>query len=178
MLNPWRVCSSNPARDFSSMSSTYHSAMPCLTRRVSTRVARVPRGSVVPPGSSAANNGTRAFQGMLDGHAVVGASGDAIDGLADHRVEPAVRMRYLVQQVLDAAVAAYRDGELLVRSAATAGSDICAPGFDVVEEHHDRCVVRQRRPRGTQLPWNGDRRILYIIGRCPAYERRPHQTIR
>src|SRR5438552_16447142 len=40
MLKPWRVCSSNPARDFSNMSSTYHSAMLIGNSSASSPTAR------------------------------------------------------------------------------------------------------------------------------------------
>ncbi|ONH31816.1 hypothetical protein [Protofrankia sp. BMG5.30] len=51
------MCSQNPSQDFSNVSSTYHSATPCLTRRVNTVVARN-RDNVI--GSSAASSTTPA----------------------------------------------------------------------------------------------------------------------
>jgi hypothetical protein len=55
MFHPCRVCSQNPSHDFSRVSRTYHSATPCLTRRVRIVVARLPLTLI---GSSAANSAT------------------------------------------------------------------------------------------------------------------------
>jgi len=60
------------------------------------------------------------LQVVLDLGAVVGAPRDALDRLADHRVEPSVGTGRLGEQVVDATLTGDRDRQALVRRAGAA----------------------------------------------------------
>ncbi len=57
MFQPWMVCWMKPSQDSSSMFSTYHSEMACLTRRVSTGVAFFGRPAPPAPASPGIRSG-------------------------------------------------------------------------------------------------------------------------
>jgi hypothetical protein len=79
-----------------------------------------------------------AFETVLDIGGDVGTPGDAVDGLADHVVEPPVRALGLGQQLHNAAIARDGDREVLVGAAAPAGGEVFAAGLDVIEVRHDQ----------------------------------------
>ena len=89
MFQPWVACSQNPSQAFSRVSSTYHSEVACLTRRV--RIRGGPLAQIVDPlvGGEQGESGT--LEVVLDLHPVVGAPGHPVDRLADHCVKAAGR---------------------------------------------------------------------------------------
>jgi hypothetical protein len=86
MLKPCSVCSISPPQAFSSMSSTYHSAMACLTLRVRIGVARLRAmtsvalgsASAVMPSSAASSANPGLLQLVLDLRAEVGDPGEPV----------------------------------------------------------------------------------------------------
>ncbi|MHB8296824.1 MAG: hypothetical protein ACYDH5_19895 [Acidimicrobiales bacterium] len=108
------------------------------------------------------------FEVVLDLGAVVGAPGDALDGLADDRVEAPGRVAGLGQQVLDAAVSGDGDVEALVGVGVAAKCQIFAARFDVVVVGDDQRSGRQRRARVVELAGQGERRVLLVLGGHPA----------
>ncbi len=92
-----------------------------------------------------------AFEAVLDVGGDVGAAGDAVDGLADDEVEPAVGEFGLGEKFLDAAVPLDGDGELFVRGARASDGEVFAAGLDVVEVRHDQRVLGQHELGGPEL---------------------------
>ncbi|WNV90180.1 hypothetical protein [Umezawaea sp. Da 62-37] len=87
------------------------------------------------------------FETVFDVGADVGAAGDAVDGLADDEVETPVGAFRLGEQILNATIARDGDVELLVRGALPTVGEVLAAGLDVVEVHHDQCVLGQHELR-------------------------------
>ncbi|MCO1575918.1 hypothetical protein M8C13_09125 [Crossiella sp. SN42] len=111
---------------------------------------------------------THLFKAVLDLGGDVVAPADAADFLADHHVEPPVRALSFLQQVLDAAVPGDGDLEHPVGVAPAPCFQIKAAGLDVVEVRDDHGVVWQRVLAVAQLPRQGQRRILQVVGRSPS----------
>ncbi|WP_243708483.1 hypothetical protein [Actinomadura sp. GC306] len=117
------------------------------------------------------------LQGVFDLRSDVGPPRDPVDRLADHRVEAPVGLGRFQQQVLDAAVTRYGDVEPLVPASEPTGSEVLAPGFDVVEVRDDDSPVGKRRvQRGLaagELARERQGRVLLVFGRGPSCEGHP-----
>nr|WP_146607842.1 hypothetical protein [Spongiactinospora gelatinilytica] len=111
---------------------------------------------------------TEFFQLVFDLGAVEGAAGNTIDGLADDRIEPAIRTTGFGEQILDAAIPGHRDGNTFVRGTETTVFEVFPPGFDVVEVRDDQRAGRQGRPAVVKLPGQRQCRILPILGRSAS----------
>ncbi|WP_228709112.1 hypothetical protein [Amycolatopsis keratiniphila] len=107
----------------------------------------------------------------LDRQPLKGPTSDPRDVLADHHIEPALRISRLGQQIGDATVARDRDVEPVVILALASGREIHTSRLDVVEVGDDHPGLRDGGLRVAELPHDGLSGILLVLRRCPRQER-------
>nr|WP_263641866.1 hypothetical protein [Microbispora cellulosiformans] len=100
------------------------------------------------------------FELMLDLRPIERAARDPVDGLANDRVEPAVRPGGFRQQVLNPAIPRNGNREALVGGAVAAVFQVLAARLDVVEVSDDQGAGRQCRPAVAELTRQRERRVL------------------
>lgn len=104
------------------------------------------------------------LQLILDLGAEVRASRNALNGFADDGGEATVRALGLFEEIRDAAVARNGDGELLVRERSATFVQLFPAGFDVVKVGDDDPARRQRGSGVAELPGEGQRGVLGVLG--------------
>jgi len=113
------------------------------------------------------------FELAFDREVFVHPPGDPRHRLADHRIEPAVPMLGLGQQVVDPAVAGDRDVEPGHVRAVAALIEFFAARFHVVKVCDVHPGLRQRGLRPLQLADHRLAGVLLLLGRGPPGERDP-----
>ncbi|WP_324612942.1 hypothetical protein [Streptomyces sp. SBT349] len=113
---------------------------------------------------------------MLDECAEVRAAGHTLDGFADDGIEAGLASLGQCEEVLDAAVAGHGDVEAFVAPPVPPCGQVFAAGLDVVVEADDHDARRQDRLAAAYLAWEGDRRVLLVLGRGAAQKDQPSQS--
>lgn len=113
----------------------------------------------------------RLLQPVLELRRHTGAPRNAIDRLANDRIEPAIRTARLPQQRTDIAIPGDGDVHLLMCGPTAAVGESRTPGLHVVEVSSDDRTLRQSPLAHPELSRQRQRRILQIECRRPSQPR-------